>query len=82
MDLVLYPIHLGSHWCLAAVDNKQHTISYYDSLGGRGSSCVAALREYLMAEHTDKKKAELSLQGWRDLSPEVKGGAPITLSYI
>ena len=77
MDLVLYPIHLGTHWCLAAVNNNQHTISYYDSLGGHGMSCLAALREYLMAEHRDKKKAELSLERWRDISPEVRWRLPL-----
>ena len=71
LDLVLYPIHLGSHWCLAVVDNRHLTLSYYDSLGGRGLSCLAALRDYLVAEHRDKKKAELSLQGWTNIFAEV-----------
>ena len=72
MDLVLYPIHLGAHWCLAAVDNNRHTLSYYDSLGVSGLSCLNALREYLVAEHTDKKKSDLSLQNWNDVIPEVR----------
>jgi hypothetical protein len=30
-DLVLIPVHLGLHWCLAAVDFGQRKVSYYDS---------------------------------------------------
>ena len=71
MDLVLYPIHLGTHWCLAAIDNRQQSLTYYDSLGGRGKSCLAKLRDYLLSEYRDKKKAELSLNGWRDVPVNV-----------
>ena len=71
VDLVFYPIHLGSHWCLAVVNNTHHILSYYDSLGGRGRSCLASLRDYLATEHMDKKKRELCLQGWQDVSHEV-----------
>jgi sentrin-specific protease 1 len=67
VDLVLYPIHLGTHWCLAAIDNRQRSLAYYDSLGGRGKSCLATLRDYLVSEYRDKKKAELSLNGWSDV---------------
>ena len=33
--LLLFPIHLNVHWCLAAVDLAEHSISYYDSLKKR-----------------------------------------------
>lgn len=90
MDLVLYPIHLGNHWCLAAIDNNRHTLSYYDSLGGGGSTCLRVLRKYLVAEHRDKKKSELSLQGWNDVVPQVSHSrervwphqAPLPLSFL
>ena len=72
LDLVLYPIHLGTHWCLAVVDNRAHTLSYYDSLGAGGRSCLSTLRKYLVNEHRDKKKTELSLQGWRDVVVKVE----------
>jgi sentrin-specific protease 1 len=71
VDLVLYPIHLGTHWCLAAIDNRQRSLAYYDSLGGRGKSCLATLRDYLVSEYRDKKKAELSLNGWSDVPVNV-----------
>uniref|UniRef100_A0A8B9V5X1 Ubiquitin-like protease family profile domain-containing protein n=1 Tax=Anas zonorhyncha TaxID=75864 RepID=A0A8B9V5X1_9AVES len=37
VDLLLVPIHLGVHWCLAVVDFRKKTITYYDSMGGINS---------------------------------------------
>ena len=71
-DLLLYPINLGSHWCLAAIHTTRKTLSYYDSLGGRGRSCLETLRQYLVSEHRDKRKTEISLEGWRDIDPGVR----------
>jgi sentrin-specific protease 1 len=33
-DLLLVPVHLGVHWCMAVVDRRQRRLAYYDSLGG------------------------------------------------
>ena len=38
-DLLIFPIHLGIHWCLAAADLRHKTIRYYDSLGGKNFQC-------------------------------------------
>ncbi|XP_060518613.1 uncharacterized protein LOC132697273 [Cylas formicarius] len=57
-DLVCFPIHLGMHWCMAIVDFRSRTISYYDSMGSSNDRCLQALRNYLEAEHLDKKKCE------------------------
>ena len=32
--VLLVPVHLGMHWCLAAVDLDRKKITYYDSMGG------------------------------------------------
>merc|ERR1719458_2191663 len=50
-DLLLMPIHLGMHWCLAAVDLRHMTINYYDSMGGNNSECLAELNDYLHDEY-------------------------------
>ncbi|KAB1270265.1 Sentrin-specific protease 1 [Camelus dromedarius] len=34
VDILLVPIHLGVHWCLAVVDFRKKNITYYDSMGG------------------------------------------------
>ena len=33
-SLVLVPVHLGDHWCLATIDMDKKSIVYYDSMGG------------------------------------------------
>lgn len=54
-DLLLVPVHLGMHWCLAVVDFAQPGVYYFDSMGGNNRACLEALCEYLRKEHQDKK---------------------------
>lgn len=63
-DLILVPVHLGVHWCLAVIDFRHNTIRYYDSMGGRNSKCLEALRKYLQEESRDKKQKELDMSNW------------------
>lgn len=63
-DLILVPIHLGMHWCLAVVDFRHSTIRYYDSMGGKNDECLKALRDYLLEESRDKRQKELDLSSW------------------
>ncbi|XP_078571968.1 uncharacterized protein LOC144859306 isoform X1 [Branchiostoma floridae x Branchiostoma japonicum] len=70
MDLVLVPVHLGMHWCMAVLDMRNKCIKYYDSMGGRNDKGINALRDYLQAEHKDKKGSNLDLSGWTSQYPE------------
>jgi len=63
-NLLLFPIHLGIHWCLAAVDFRSKTIRYYDSLLGNSRTCVDALLRYLSFEMKERKKVELNTREW------------------
>lgn len=63
-DLILVPVHLGMHWCLAVVDFRSKTIKYYDSMGGENSQCLNALKCYLEAESLDKKNQKLDTSDW------------------
>ncbi|CAG7837161.1 unnamed protein product [Allacma fusca] len=58
-DLLIFPIHLGIHWCLAAADRRKKMIKYYDSLGGKNYQCPKALLQYLGKEHQERKKTSL-----------------------
>lgn len=58
-DLMLIPVHLGMHWCLATINFKKKGVYYYDSMGGNNERCLSALLKYLEDEHLDKKKAPL-----------------------
>ena len=39
-SLVLVPIHLPGHWCLATIDMDTQSIIYYDSMGGNDKVSV------------------------------------------
>ncbi|XP_071437917.1 sentrin-specific protease 1 [Pithys albifrons albifrons] len=68
VDLLLVPIHLGVHWCLAVVDFRKKTITYYDSMGGMNSEACRVLLQYLKQESLDKKRREFDTNGWALLS--------------
>ena len=38
--LVMIPVHLGSHWALAVVDNQQCKVEYHDSLQYNDLHCL------------------------------------------
>jgi len=70
VDLILIPVHLGMHWCLAVIDFKNKEIVYYDSLKGNNTSCLQGLRKYLSDESMDKKKKSFDFAGWKELMPK------------
>lgn len=51
-EKVIVPINIMStHWALAVIDNKQKSISYFDSLASRGNrNAVELLNEYMQKE--------------------------------
>jgi len=63
-SLILIPVHLGMHWCLAVIDLEKKAISYYDSMGGRNNRCLRALSKYIEEEHLAKKSAPLDMSDW------------------
>jgi len=69
-DLILIPVHLGMHWCMASIDFRTKQIVYYDSLRGNNPSCIVALRQYMNDESKDKKKVDFNFDGWTELMPK------------
>jgi len=45
--LLLFPIHLDVHWCLAAANPTKQQIVYYDSLQGYNADCARHLCQYM-----------------------------------
>jgi len=43
-------VHLGTHWCLAAINITEKQISYYDSLHGENLDCLEPLRKYVIKD--------------------------------
>lgn len=64
-DILLVPIHLDVHWCMATVDFRKRCITYYDSMLGDNPECLELLLEYIKAEHLDKKKIAYRTAAWK-----------------
>ncbi|CAI9578951.1 unnamed protein product [Staurois parvus] len=63
-DILLVPVHLGVHWCLAVIDFRKKTIMYYDSMGGQNNEACKLLLQYLKLESQDKKGFSFDCNGW------------------
>ena len=53
--LLSFPLHLGTHWTLAAtvVELSTHQISYYASLKNENPACIQILQGYLVQVSQD-----------------------------
>lgn len=63
-DLLVIPIHLSMHWCMAIIDFRSKSISYYDSMGTTNDKCLKILYNYIQQEYLDKKGIEYNMHGW------------------
>ena len=70
MDVILVPVHLGMHWCLAVIDFKNKQLAYYDSMKGNNMQCLEAMRSYLEAESMDKRKIDFDTSNWDMIIPK------------
>jgi len=66
-DMILFPIHLGMHWCMAGIDFRHRIITYYDSLHGNSALCLQLLRSWLEQESRDKCGLEFESADWTGL---------------
>ncbi|XP_034944425.1 sentrin-specific protease 1-like [Chelonus insularis] len=64
MRMMMVPIHLGAHWCLAVVNFEDQSIIYYDSQYGKNDPCLQALLDYLCEEHLAVEKKPLDRTLW------------------
>ena len=46
-DLLLIPIHLGCHWCLAVVNFRTKKICYFESMMSDNDKCLELIEKYL-----------------------------------
>eukprot|EP00912_Choanoflagellata_sp_UC4_P001882 UC4_evm2s1211 len=68
-DVVIVPVHLGSHWCCGVINIKAKRFEYYDSMNGGGLSFFSTIRKYVDEEHSNKKGTHLDLSDWVDYCP-------------
>lgn len=64
-DLIIVPVHLRVHWCLAVIDFRNKTLKYYDSMGSPNNKCLENLMKYLQDESLEKKKMAFDTSGWQ-----------------
>ncbi|MBN3296176.1 SENP1 protease, partial [Amia calva] len=63
-NILLVPVHLGVHWCLAVVDFRKKSITYFDSMGGSNDEACKILLHYLQQESQDKRGKNLDTSDW------------------
>ncbi|TFK20152.1 cysteine proteinase [Coprinopsis marcescibilis] len=65
-DVILIPVnHRNQHWTAAAINFKAKRFESYDSLNMAGEEVCERLREYVAAEHLNKKKKPFDFTGWK-----------------
>ncbi|KAI6656506.1 Sentrin-specific protease 1 [Oopsacas minuta] len=64
LDMIIIPIHLGMHWCMAIINFRRKTVVYYDSFLGSNVRCLNLLFEYLHKERLDKKGETFDSTNW------------------
>ncbi|KAI8515215.1 sentrin specific peptidase 5 [Branchiostoma belcheri] len=62
-SLLLVPLHLGNHWCLAEVAVQDKLLFLYDSRGGANLTCLQRLVSYLCCEAEERGEADFT-SGW------------------
>ena len=72
-DILLVPIHMDMHWCIAIIDFRSPGVFYYDSMGGHNMPALSAILSYLREEHMNKKGTELDL---RHFAKEIVSDCP------
>merc|ERR1712062_78806 len=44
-DIILVPVHLDVHWCLAVMNLKKKSVNFYDSMGSdKKNICIRKVR--------------------------------------
>uniref|UniRef100_A0A7S2ZHN5 Ubiquitin-like protease family profile domain-containing protein n=2 Tax=Rhodosorus marinus TaxID=101924 RepID=A0A7S2ZHN5_9RHOD len=71
-DVLVIPInHENFHWACAVIDLRRRQLSYFDSLGGKNTTVLGHLLQWLRDESMDKKKVALDVEGegWEQVFP-------------
>jgi len=71
-DVLIIPInHENFHWACAVIDMRKKQLIYFDSLGGKNTTVLGHLQQWLRDESLDKKKVALDVEGkgWEQVFP-------------
>lgn len=64
-QIIIVPVDLTNHWCIAIINISDQTIKYFDSFASPNNAALTTLADYLKAESLDKKKVEFDMSGWK-----------------
>lgn len=73
-DILLVPVHLDTHWCLMAVDFRERSFAYYDSVGlpaEMSRSHFLAMYNYLVEESWRRRGRGIDWNDWTARVTEV-----------
>ena len=87
-DIILVPVHLDVHWCLAVMNLKKKSVNFYDSMGSDKNDILNALLNYLEKEHLHKKSSpfdtsDFTLENVKEIPKQMNGSdcGMFTLKY-
>ena len=66
-DIVIVPIHLGSHWACGILDTRKKTIEMYDSLCITSTGFFKLMKEYIVEEAKDKNVEGVNVNDWVEI---------------
>lgn len=49
-QVIIFPVHLGNHWVMVALDNQDYTLTMYDSMNGTHDKVLQQLKQYVLDE--------------------------------
>ncbi|KAL6057979.1 hypothetical protein STEG23_015848 [Scotinomys teguina] len=64
-ELILVPIHLDVHWSLVAIDLREKSIVYLDSMGQKRQGILEMIFQYLQDESKARRNIDLNPLEWK-----------------
>ncbi len=65
LEMIFFPVNISNlHWCMSVIHVQAKQIRYYDSMGGKGTTYLCALKQWLRDEHRTKLGYDWDDTGW------------------
>ncbi len=65
LERIFFPVNISNlHWCMSVIHIQAKQIRYYDSMGGKGTTYLCALKRWLRDEHSAKLGYDWDDTGW------------------
>ncbi len=65
LERIFFPVNISNlHWCMSVIHVQAKEVRYYDSMGGKGTTYLLALKRWLQDEHSAKQGCNWDDTGW------------------